>query len=105
MLIYSLTNADGFKVIWRYFAWCNQTLSVFTLWAITIYLEQKGKPYIITLIPALFMTCVSTTYICIAPEGFQLPHALSYSIGGAAVAITLAWFFVWKRSGVKKKVM
>ena len=103
MLIYSLTNADGFKVIWRYFAWCNQTLSVFTLWAITIYLEQKRKPYIITLIPALFMTCVSVTYICIAPEGFQLAHVLSYAVGGAAVAITLAWFVVWKRNGVEKK--
>ena len=30
-LVYSLTDADGFKIIWRYFAWCNQTLSVFTL--------------------------------------------------------------------------
>ncbi|MBR5234608.1 MAG: carbon starvation protein A, partial [Bacteroidaceae bacterium] len=66
-LIYSLADADGFKIIWRYFAWCNQTLSVFTLWAITIYLVQERKPYIITLIPALFMTCVSATYICLAP--------------------------------------
>ncbi len=96
-LIYSLTDADGFKIIWRYFAWCNQTLSVFTLWAITIYLEQKRKPYIITLIPALFMTCVSVTYICIAPEGFQLPYALSYSLGAIAVMATLTWFLVRKR--------
>ncbi|MBO5812409.1 MAG: carbon starvation protein A, partial [Bacteroidaceae bacterium] len=29
-LILSLSNADGFKIIWRYFAWTNQTLSVFT---------------------------------------------------------------------------
>ncbi|MBR3859076.1 MAG: carbon starvation protein A [Bacteroidaceae bacterium] len=95
-LVYSLADADGFKIIWRYFAWCNQTLSVFTLWAITVYLVQEKKPYIITLIPALFMTCVSVTYICIAPEGFRLPHVLSYSIGGVAVAVALAWFFTWK---------
>jgi carbon starvation protein CstA len=95
-LLYSLTDADGFKIIWRYFAWCNQTLSVFTLWAITVYLVREKKPYIITLIPALLMTCVSVTYICIAPEGFKLPHAISYAIGGTAVAGTLAWFFVWK---------
>ena len=104
-LLYSLTNADGFKIIWRYFAWSNQTLSVFTLWAITVYLVREKKPYIITLIPALFMTCVSVTYICIAPEGFQLPHALSYAIGGTAIAATLTWFVVWKRNGVEKKVM
>ena len=95
-LVYSLADADGFKIIWRYFAWCNQTLSVFTLWAITVYLVQEKKPYIITLIPALFMTCVSVTYICIAPEGFQLPHVLSYGIGGMAVAVALAWFLTWK---------
>ena len=101
-LIYSLTDADGFKIIWRYFAWCNQTLSVFTLWAITVYLAREKKPYIITLIPALFMTCVSTTYICIAPEGFQLPHTISYTIGAIAVIIAIAWFFVWKSKRVKK---
>ncbi|MBO5844941.1 MAG: carbon starvation protein A, partial [Bacteroidales bacterium] len=26
----------NFDILWRYFAWCNQTLAVFTLWAITI---------------------------------------------------------------------
>jgi carbon starvation protein CstA len=96
-LVYSLTDADGFKIIWRYFAWCNQTLSVFTLWAITVYLVREKKPYVITLIPALFMTCVSVTYICIAPEGFQLPSALSYAIGAAAVLAALVWFVVWMR--------
>ena len=96
-LVYSLADADGFKIIWRYFAWCNQTLSVFTLWAITVYLVQEKKPYIITLIPALFMTCVSVTYICIAPEGFQLSHALSYGIGATTVLAALAWFVAWKR--------
>ena len=38
VLVYSLSDAEGFKIIWRYFAWCNQTLAVFTLWAITVYL-------------------------------------------------------------------
>ena len=59
----------NFSVLWRYFAWCNQTLAVFTLWALTVYLVRENKPYIITLIPALFMTAVCTTYILMAPEG------------------------------------
>ena len=101
-LIYSLTDADGFKIIWRYFAWCNQTLSVFTLWAITVYLVQEKKNYFITLIPALFMTCVSVTYICIAPEGFRLSQVLSYSIGGVAVLVAAAWFGVWKMRWAKR---
>ena len=96
-LVYSLADADGFKIIWRYFAWCNQTLSVFTLWAITVYLVREKKPHIITLIPALFMTCVSVTYICIAPEGFSLPHPMSYAIGAVAVVVAFVWFLGWKR--------
>ena len=96
-LIYSLADADGFKIIWRYFAWCNQTLSVFTLWAITVYLVQEKKPYVITLIPALFMTCVSVTYICIAPEGFSLPSPISYAIGGVAVLFAFVWFLLWMK--------
>ncbi len=60
-----------YEALWRYFAWCNQVLSVFTLWAITVYLSRNSKPYIITLIPAMFMTAVTVTYIFFAPEGFN----------------------------------
>jgi carbon starvation protein CstA len=70
-----------FSVLWRYFAWCNQTLAVFTLWAITVYLCRQQKNYFISLFPALFMTAVTSTYIFIAPEGFGLSLALSYSTG------------------------
>ena len=96
-LIYSLSDVDGFKIIWRYFAWSNQTLSVFTLWAITVYLVKEKKPYWITLIPALFMTCVSITYISMAPEGFGLPASIGYGIGAVAVATAIVWFFRWMR--------
>ena len=61
-----------FAVLWRYFAWCNQTLAVFTLWALTVYLVRERKLYAITLIPALFMTAVCSTYIFIAGEGLAL---------------------------------
>ena len=97
LLLYSLRDKDGFDMIWRYFAWANQTLSVFTLWAITVYLVRARKLYFLTLIPALFMTCVCTTYICIAPEGFGLSHSASYGIGAAGVAIALVWFVLWKK--------
>ena len=58
LLLYSLRDKDGFDMIWRYFAWANQTLSVFTLWAVTVYLVRARKLYFLTLIHALFMTCV-----------------------------------------------
>ena len=97
ILIYSIMNADGFTIIWRYFSWCNQTLSVFTLWAITVYLVLEKKNYLVTLLPALFMTCVVTTYICIAPEGFRMNEVLSYCIGGVATLIAAIWFMTWKK--------
>lgn len=59
-----------YDALWRYFAWCNQVLSVFTLWAITVWLARNRKIYVITLIPALFMTVVTVSYIFFAPEGF-----------------------------------
>ncbi len=85
-----------FDVLWRYLAWFNQILSVFTLWAVTVWLAKQGKNYLITLFPALFMTCVCTTYICVAPEGFTLSTALSYAIGLASVVAGVLWFYKWK---------
>lgn len=93
---FNLSDKSGFAVIWGYFAWANQTLSVFTLWAITVYLLKKRKNYFITLIPALFMTTVSVTYLCVAPEAMALPKGIAYTVGGIAVFIALIWFFVWK---------
>lgn len=49
LLLYSLRDAEGFNMIWRYFAWVNQTLAVFTLWALTVFLTLARKPYMLTL--------------------------------------------------------
>jgi carbon starvation protein CstA len=95
VLVYSLSDAEGFKIIWRYFAWCNQTLAVFTLWAITVYLVKEKKNFYISFLPALLMTLVCSTYICIAPEGLSLPQGLSYAIGGVCTMAALIWFIVW----------
>ena len=96
LLFYSLRDKNGFNIIWRYFAWFNQTLSVFTLWAITVYLTKAGKNYWIALLPAMFMTCVCTTYIAVAPEGFSMPYALSIGIGLTAMTC-FSLFFFWKK--------
>lgn len=81
-----------FEILWRYFAWCNQALSVFTLWAITVYLARHGKIYWITMIPAMFMTCVCMTYILFAPEGFRLDYTLSVGAGLVSALLACVWF-------------
>ena len=96
ILVYTFADADGFQTIWRYFAWANQLLAMVTLWAITVYLTLRKKPYIITLIPALFMTMVCATFIIISDSGLGLPHTLSYILGGVVTLISCIWFFIWK---------
>ena len=96
-LFYSLRDKEGFNIIWRYFAWSNQTLAVFTLWAVTVYLTKHKKPAIFTLIPALFMTVVTVTYIFMAPEGFRLAPWIAYIIAGVVAVSFLAIYLFWKR--------
>lgn len=76
-----------YESLWRYFAWSNQMLAVFTLWALTVYLAKNRKLYLITLIPALFMTAVTMTYIFFAPEGFG---ALTDSLWGVKISYEFA---------------
>lgn len=96
---YGLTLIN-FAVIWRYFAWSNQTLAMVVLWAITVYLAQEKKFYWITLIPAVFMTVVITSYLLFAPEGFGLSYTISIS-AGLLIALGAAILFFLKINGYK----
>lgn len=102
-LIYSLNDKEGFNLIWRYFSWMNQALSVFTLWAITVYLVKQQKFYLLSLVPALFMTMVCVTYLMIAPECFHLSSEVSYVVGACSVFFSLIFFFQWKNKQAKDK--
>jgi len=92
----------NFDVVWRYFAWSNQTLATVVLWTITVYLFQKRKTYWITLLPALFMTAVVTTYIMLAPEGFALSRPISYGTGFAVTALFFSMFLFYTKSHTKR---
>lgn len=91
VIAFLLTQID-FGIIWRYFAWSNQTLATVVLWTITAYLLRENKWYWVSLLPALFMTMVCSTYILIAPEGFQLENNIAY-LGGAAITLVVSIIF------------
>lgn len=78
-----------YNVMWRYFAWINQTLAMVTLWAITVWLARGKKLYVVSLVPALFMTVVCVTYILFAPrpEGFGLPSWIAVGAGCCVAAV------------------
>jgi carbon starvation protein CstA len=91
-----LTQID-FGIIWRYFAWSNQTLATIVLWAVAVFLLQEKKLYWIAFIPALFMTAVTSTYLLFAPEGFALPKNISYPAGAIVTMLAFIGFFIYKK--------
>ena len=107
LLVFSLANPAGFDYIWRYFSWANQVLAMVTLWAVTVFLSRlkKGHWYWITLVPALFMSMVTISFLFVAQKeglGSLLPRPVGY---GIAAAITLALgvlFFVRKKKNTIK---
>ena len=96
LLWYNIADANGFNTIWRYFGWSNQTLAVFMLWTATVYLylRNPGKAYyLITLLPALFMSAVCVTFILVDKIGLRLPQELApwFGLGTVLVAAFLWW--------------
>ena len=96
LLFYNIENPDGFNVIWSYFGWANQTLAVFTLWAITVYLVHQQRLYWITLLPAIFMTVVCSSFLMVSKNAFGFDMMVGYGVGGASLIIAVAWFLTWK---------
>ena len=95
LLIWQMENPDGFNTIWQYFGWSNQTLSVFTLWTITVYLARQKKPFIFTLIPALLMTVVCTAFLLMSGQALDLGTTVTYAGSGIVLGIALVSFFIW----------
>jgi len=91
-----------FNVLWRYFAWTNQTLAMITLWAVTVWLSRNNRCYWISLLPSMFMTVVSVSYIMIAPEGFQLPQVVGVITGLVVMCIFTGLFFLSRNHSPKK---
>ncbi|MBQ6080571.1 MAG: carbon starvation protein A [Muribaculaceae bacterium] len=94
LLIWQMENPDGFNVLWQYFGWSNQALSVFTLWMITVYLARERKAYIITLIPAIFMTVVCTSFLVASPQAIGQEKFTPW-VALAVIVIAIVWFSSW----------
>lgn len=94
--LFAITTAlffINFDVLWRYFAWTNQTLACIMLWAAAVWLRKQKKFYWIALVPALFMTVVSVSYILTSPEGFSLSLNIGLTAGFAMMVVLGGLFF------------
>ena len=87
ILVWAKVDPKGFLVLWRYFAWSNQTMALFPLAAASIYLmiNGRGKWAWLTLVPGVFYTYICACYILNAKLGFGLSWPIAY-VGGAVVA-------------------
>ncbi len=86
-----------FTIIWRYFAWSNQTLATIMLWTSAVYLTKCGKFHWIATVPATFMTAVITSYILVAGEGFGLSESIGLPVGILAALLALTTFVIKTR--------
>ena len=103
MLFWQIENPDGFNTIWQYFGFSNQALSVFTLWAATVYLVREKKAFWIALIPALFMTTVCSTFFFVSKQVLHLPESVGYPLGGLCLIVAIVWFCLWYRKETKQQ--
>ncbi len=89
-----------FTIIWRYFAWSNQTLATIVLWTSAVYLVVNKRNHWIATIPATFMTAVITSYILVAGEGLGLSESIGIPVGIACAVLSIA-VFLYKKPSMK----
>ena len=96
ILVFAKSSPDGFNLLWRYFAWSNQTLSLFAFLAISVWMFEngKGKYAWMPMIPGGFYCFICSTYIANAKIGFNIPWTYAYIIGVAA-AVLYVGVIIW----------
>jgi carbon starvation protein CstA len=100
ILVWAKMSPGGFTVLWRYFAWSNQTIAIFAFAIIAIYLQGRGCKLapLMSLIPGAWYAFITFAYICNAKIGFNIPMNISYAFGAV---FALVYCIVVSRRGVK----
>ena len=109
ILVFAKMNSAGFNILWRYFAWSNQTLSLFAFMAITVWMFENGKSKFawIPLIPGGFYAFITITYIVNAKIGLGMSWSVSYVVGIAAAAAYVCvavWYGKKRAAGLARKI-
>ena len=106
LLVFSMGDTKNFAIVWRYFTWSNQVMAAFTFWAITVYLTTRGKNYFVAIIPAIFMSFVTISFILEAPTGAYIAGKgltpwIAQTTAAVATIVLVALFYHWKKDKVK----
>lgn len=92
-----------FDVIWRYFAWSNQALSVLTLWMITAWLMRRGSHFVLlAIVPALIMTYICASFVFVSNQFLGMGGCdAAYIYGGAVTAIVAGLLIIKIRRDIR----
>ena len=91
---YAITQVD-FDVVWRYFAWTNQTLATIVLWTIVVWMCRRHVNRWVALIPAVLMTYVCASFVFVSGQFLGMENrTAAYLLGGAATLLVSAVMFV-----------
>lgn len=102
LLLFSKMNADGFQILWRYFAWANQVIAVFAFAMIAVYMMRKMKGkflFLMAILPGMFYMFVVSSFILNASIGFGLSWTVSYIIAGFLSVVYAACIFSLGKKG------
>ncbi len=104
ILVWAKFNKDGFNILWRYFAWANQTLALFAFVAIAVWMFENGKSKWawMPLIPGAFYAFITITYIMNATIGFNLPWTAAYIVGAVCAAAYLVGIIIYGKKRAEK---
>ncbi len=87
---FGITLVD-FGVLWRYFAWANQTLGTIVLWSIVVWLASRGRNYVVAMVPAVCMTYVITSFMFIGEQFLGMQNRVAaYALAGVATLLIAA---------------
>ena len=97
IIVWAKMDTNGFNTLWRYFAWSNQTLSLFAFLCITVWMFENGKAQWcwIPLIPGAFYSFICSSYIANASIGFHLPWNIAYIVGVCFMVFYVAALVVY----------
>ena len=100
-----LVSQLDYTAIWNYFASTNQILAMIVLWTAAVYLIRNSRKPVIAVIPALFMTAVTVSFV-FRSELFLggIPWLAATADGiGITVAILFLILFAVKTKPAREK--
>ncbi|MDE6046635.1 MAG: carbon starvation protein A, partial [Alistipes sp.] len=92
---FAISRID-FDVVWRYFSWTNQTLSVIVLWSVVVWLARRHANRWVALVPALFMTYVCASFLFVSEQFFGLENRWAAYLSGGAVTLAVLVVMILK---------